>query len=102
MKHKQRESQFERSGAGVVALYCAGIYEGNEIDNGLKYLMKFKPSPNGNANMRFRPQFGGRGFNHYFYGHYYAAQAMWTAGGKYWQELVSGIREEPLCKIPAK
>src|SRR5262249_58505456 len=31
---------------------------------------------------------------HYFYGHYYAAQAMWTAGGKYWQDWFPAIRDE--------
>ena len=29
-------SQFARSAAGVVALYCAGIYKGREVDNGLQ------------------------------------------------------------------
>jgi hypothetical protein len=31
---------------------------------------------------------------HYFYGHYYAVQAMWTAGGNYWTEWFPAIREE--------
>ena len=33
---------------------------------------------------------------HYFYGHYYAVQAMWTAGGKYWAEWYPYIRDELL------
>ncbi len=36
---------------------------------------------------------------HYFYGHYYAAQAMWTAGGKYWQEWFPAIREDLLRRV---
>jgi hypothetical protein len=32
----------------------------------------------------------------YFYGHYYAAQAMWTAGGTYWSEWFPAIRDELL------
>src|SRR5205085_430938 len=68
-------SQFARSAAGVVALHCAGIYKGPEIESGLKYLMQFKPGNN----------FTRQDVNlHYFYGHYYAAQAMWTAGDPYW------------------
>ena len=33
---------------------------------------------------------------HYFYGHYYAAQAMWIAGGNYWQQWYPAIRDELL------
>jgi hypothetical protein len=86
----QPGSAFPRSAAGVVALYCAGVYSGPEIERGLRYLMKFKPG--GFA--------GGRaGFfeaQHYYYGQYYAAQAMWTAGPKYWDEWFPAIRDELL------
>jgi hypothetical protein len=78
-------SQFARSAAGVVALHCAGVYKGPEIDSGLNYLMKFKP--NGAFN---RPEVQ----MHYYYGHYYAAQAMWTAGDPYWKEWYPAIRDE--------
>lgn len=98
MKNSQNSSAFARSAAGVVALYCAGIYEGVPIERGLKYLMQYKP---GNA-MPFRGGFGGRGMMmqdmHYFYGQYYAVQAMWTAGGKYWQDWFPAIREELLSR----
>lgn len=77
--------QFARSAAGVVALYCAGIYKGSEVENGLKYLMQFKPGDG-----PFRPEV----HLHYFYGHYYAAQAMWTAGDPYWKEWYPAIRDE--------
>jgi hypothetical protein len=33
---------------------------------------------------------------HYYYGHYYAVQAMWTAGGRYWREWYPAIRDELL------
>ncbi len=82
-------SQFARSAAGVVALYCAGIYKGPEIDNGLRYLMQFLP---GKATRAEEHQ-------HYYYGHYYAAQAMWTAGGKYWAEWFPAIREQLLNQM---
>jgi hypothetical protein len=84
---------FARTAAGVVALYSAGVYEGQSVRKGLDFLMEFKP---GNGNR------GGGGFFdremqiHYYYGHYYAAQAMWTAGGRYWKEWFPAIRDELL------
>ena len=34
---------FARTAAGVVALYSAGIYEGEAVDKGLRYLNQFRP-----------------------------------------------------------
>lgn len=82
---RRAESLFPRSAAAVVALYNAGIHKGREIERGLGYLA------------RFRPQ--GETFfyeSHYFYGHYYAVQAMWYAGGNYWQTWYPAIRDELL------
>ncbi len=76
------ESAFPRSAAGIVALYSAGIYEGEEITKGLDYLMKHLP-----RTARFSRE------AHYFYGHYYAVQAMWHAGGDYWQSWYPAIRD---------
>ena len=81
------QSAFPRSAAGVVALYSAGVYEGPEIEKGLDYLMGFLPR--GGAFSRE---------SHYFYGHYYAVQAMWHAGGKYWAAWYPAIREELLLR----
>jgi hypothetical protein len=78
---------FARTAAGVAALLCAGIYKGRELESGLKYLMQYKPNPH-------TPYYSHPYNLHYFYGHYYAAQAMWTAGGTYWQEWYPGIRDE--------
>jgi hypothetical protein len=79
---------FARTAAGVCALYSAGIYKGPEIDAGLKYLMQYKP--NGNWVPRHDM--------HYFYGHYYAAQVMWTAGGDYWAQWFPAIRDELIAR----
>jgi hypothetical protein len=88
-------SGFARTAAGVVALYSAGVYKGPAVEKGLDYLMTFKP---GAAN-QFNP--GLRELQmHYFYGHYYAVQAMWTAGGKYWKEWFPAIRDELLARGP--
>jgi prenyltransferase beta subunit len=86
-------SGFARTAAGVVALYSAGVYKGPAVEKGLDYLMKFKPGTQVDQlnNMGFREM-----QMHYFYGHYYAVQAMWTAGGKYWKEWYPAIRNELL------
>jgi len=76
------QSGFPRSAAGLVALYSAGIYEGDEITKGLKYLEEFEPS---------RSTFGRE--SHFYYGHYYAVQAMWHAGGERWVRWYSAIRD---------
>ena len=36
----------------------------------------------------------GQRFSHYFYGHYYAAQAMWIRGGADWNTWYPAIRDE--------
>lgn len=78
-------SAFPRSAAGVVALYSAGIYEGPEIERGIAYLMESIPS---------RDAVGFNREMYYFYGHYYAVQAMWHAGGDYWARWYPAIRDE--------
>jgi hypothetical protein len=82
------ESAFPRSAAGVVALYSAGIYEGLEVDRGLAYLERFVP-PGGPGGL------GGwaAADAYFFYGHYYAVQAMWQAGGPRWQRWYPAIRD---------
>ncbi|MGH7202559.1 MAG: prenyltransferase/squalene oxidase repeat-containing protein, partial [Planctomycetaceae bacterium] len=87
---RQADSMFPRSAAGVVALYSAGIYEGQEIQRGLDYLMRYLPQ---NDFFRFE--------NHYFYGQYYAVQAMWHAGGNYWSRWFPAIRDELLARQEA-
>ncbi|MHB1422363.1 MAG: prenyltransferase/squalene oxidase repeat-containing protein [Gemmataceae bacterium] len=77
-------SGFARTAAGVCALYSAGIYKGPEIDQGLQCLRSLRPMIGGLS----RPDM------QYFYGHYYAVQAMWTAGGNYWRDWYPLVREE--------
>jgi hypothetical protein len=79
---------FARTAAGVVALNSAGIYKGKEVENGLKYLVKWKRDQATNPSLRTHNDM------QYFYGHYYAVQAMWTAGGSKWAEWFPYIREE--------
>src|SRR3954454_4442206 len=76
-------SSFPRSAAGVVALYSAAIYESKEIESGIAYLRQYMPEI----------KLGSR-YSHYFYGHYYAAQAMWIRGGEDWNAWFPAIRDE--------
>ena len=81
-------STFAMTAAGVTSLYSAGIYDSLAVKNALAHLMKHKP--------------GGRSSNgHYFYGQYYAVQAMWHAGGDYWNQWYPAIRDELLSKQAA-
>jgi len=78
-------SAFARSAAGVAALQYSGEYRSEEISRGLEYLLHFVP-----------PQ--EQTVGHYFYGHYYAAQAMYIAGDAYWQRWWPAVRAELLEK----
>jgi hypothetical protein len=81
------ESAFPRSAAAVVALYSAGVYQGQEITEGLDYLGQFLPAAGGPPRD-----------NYYFYGHYYAAQAMWHAGGKRLARWYPAVRDELISR----
>jgi len=81
----KHDSQFPRSAAGIVGLYSAGVYKGPEIERGRDYLMRFLPDA-----MSQRRQ------SHFFYGHYYAAQAMWQSGDTYWLKWYPAICDELL------
>ena len=83
-------SAFPRSAAGVVALQSAGEYDTKEVRDGVAYLRQY---------MR-EIKLGNR-YSHYFYGHYYAAQAMWLRGGEDWAEWYPAIRNELLHRQAA-
>ncbi len=82
---ESRES-FALAAAGVTSLYGAGVYDDTLIRKGLEYLRnppRYDPHP---------PN------DHYFfyYGHYYAIQAMYMAGPNYWNDWYPKIRDELL------
>ena len=77
-------SAFPRSAAGVASLYYAGVYEDEALTKGLAYL-----------NNRGKDLATSR-FGHYYYGHYYAVQAMYLAGGEYWRQWYPKIRRSLL------
>jgi hypothetical protein len=83
MSASGNNSAFPRSAAGVATLYYAGISEGREIEAGLFYVERFRPGDAATADGA-----------HYFYGHYYAVQAMFLAGGAHWARWYPAVREE--------
>ncbi len=81
------ESVFPRSAASIVSLFNAGLEKDPldvpEIRRGLDYLATFQPTPG--AKVRY---------SHYYYGHYYAVQAMWHAGGRRFADWYQALRDD--------
>ena len=84
-QQQQPPSAWERSAASVASLQYAGVYDDKAIRDGLGYVSRFG-SPG---------RLGG-GTRHYYYGHYYAVQAMYLAGGDWWQRWWPAVRDELL------
>jgi hypothetical protein len=74
---------FALTACGMVAMYSAGMYDSREIRESLRVLPNYKHS--------LIP-----GKLHYYYGHYYAAQAMYLAGGEHWAGYYPAVRDEIL------
>lgn len=87
MANQPGESRFPRSAAALVAMYNAGIYEGTVLTKGLDYVMQFPPGQNRRDDRQY-----------FFYGHYYAVQAMWHSGGRYWDAWYPAIRDALLSE----
>ena len=77
-------SAWPRTAAGVASLFYAGIYEDEAIERGLDYLVQ--TAMPGNRT--------GSGHAHYYYGHYYAVQAMYLAGGEWWSNWWPAVRKD--------
>ena len=87
-------SLWPRTAAGIASLYYAGVYEDESIARGLEYLRKNafpRGGPGGPAGAGFMQP-------HYFYGHYYAVQAMYLAGGEHWRAWWPAIRDELIAR----
>ena len=79
-------SGFARTGAGIASLFYAGVSKGNEITKGLDYLRKFIPNSTGRGETE----------GNFYYGQYYAVQAMFLSGGDDWAKWYPAIRDELL------
>ncbi len=84
-------SSFPLTAAGVTALHGVGIYSDEAIRQGLDYMRRNLDD--------FNHHYGRRESGHYFfwYGHYYAVQAMYTAGNSghtnYWEPYFDTMRD---------
>jgi hypothetical protein len=76
---------FALTACGVVAMCSAGMYDSREVREGLRVLPEYKHSLVPSK-------------LHYFYGHYYASQAMYLAGGDHWANYYPPVRDEILSK----
>lgn len=82
---REGPAAWPRTAAGVATLYYAGIYQDDAITRGLDWLLE-----HGRGGVLGASQ------AHYFYGHYYAVQAMYLAGGERWQSWWASARDELL------
>jgi len=80
-------SAWPRTAAAVATLYYSGIYEDDSIDRGIGYLMTNAFPGNNTA-----------GQAHYYYGHYYAVQAMYLSGGENWKKWWPAARNELISR----
>jgi hypothetical protein len=89
-KQDGSRSSFSLTAAGVTALYGAGVYSDQSIDDGIRYLRSNL--------LQFNQKDGrGRGCHYFFwYGHYYGVQAMYTAGADNWESYFAIVRDELL------
>ncbi len=81
------KSAFPRSAAAVVAFYGGGAHESPELGKALPYLMQFLPG----TPIKERQSY-------YFYGQYYAAQAMWQVGGESWRRWYPAMRDALIAR----
>jgi len=83
---------FPLTAAGVTTLYSAGNYDSELIPPALDYLERLLHD----FNSMFGP--GGEYDGHYFfyYGHYYAVQAFFVAGGAAWNRYFTAVTRQLL------
>jgi squalene cyclase len=80
-------SAWPRTAAGVSSLFYAGIYEDDSINRGLDFLIDNALPGRATVSQA-----------HYYYGHYYAVQAMYLAGGEYWGRWWPAARDELMAR----
>lgn len=84
---RETRVSFALTAAGVTALHGAGVYEEEIVRKGLNYLID---PPYNDPHPRSNHYF-------YYYGHYYAVQAMYMAGRfwpEYWRDWFPMIRDD--------
>ncbi len=83
-------SSFPLTAAGIATLHGAGVYSDEDIRAGVDYLRRHHDE--------WSLLWGRQEFGHYFfyYGHYYAVQAMFVVGGSDWETYFTKIRNQLL------
>jgi hypothetical protein len=79
--HGAAKPGWARTAAALLALYCAGVTRGQEVERGLAFLLKNRPNP------QLRDV-------HSSFGHYHAALATWAAGGEARKTWYTASRDE--------
>jgi hypothetical protein len=87
------KTSWVRTGAGLLALYSAGVTRGLEVERALKYLLENRPDPKA-------PRVG-RPDLHYYFGHLYAALATWAAGGDVRKDWYTAARDDLVARQAA-
>lgn len=89
--HVYSRATFPLTAAGVVTLNGAGIYSDRDVEEGLDYLEKELE----NFSKQYGEAYSTSDQGHYFfyYGHYYAVQAMYTAAGSRWDRYYKFIKK---------
>ena len=84
---------FALTACGVTALYSAGEYDASEVQRGLEYL-DYNLSQQDVASAANRFDF--------YYGQYYAVQAAFQKGGRYWSSWYKRVRNNLLSVQEAR
>ncbi len=88
-KDVKSRTSFPLTAAGVTALHGLGVYSDDLIRKGLDYLShdlaRFDQMPSLESPVA-------EGHYYFWYGHYYAVQAMYTAGSPYWEPYFEEVR----------
>jgi prenyltransferase beta subunit len=77
---------FALTAAGITSLHSAGVYSDAVIEPALQYLKDHRRDTR-NDHIQI-------GYYFYWYGHYYAVQAMFQRGGRWWEEWWGYISHE--------
>lgn len=86
LDHAGGRSSFPLTAAGVASLQARGDYAAEEIERGLDFMMEYIP-PRGSSD-RYYTTF-------YYYGQFYAAQAMYHASDRnYWRRWYPAMTQE--------
>jgi hypothetical protein len=90
--HPSPGHAFPRTAAGTCILYYLGDYDAPQVKGGADYILARKPTagfmPPGDHYYRY----------FYYYGMFYATQAMYQAGGRHWEEWFPALRTDMLSR----